>query len=393
MKIKIRVLKLLLLTLVVLISASCPSNFKLQIEEINSHKIENNNTKLYAQFPKTKSMGIKWDKYPLNLPGVSSSPILPTNPADPLNISDPCVIKVADNDYRMWVTQFIEPANPGDPARYKVGYIKSINGIVWQTPVDTTQNVPIPTQNATMDTKICSVIDTGGNSHRYRMYYLGREDTLNNGKWTLYYAYTEDLIAAPIVWKTERFATLQEALKPTDKMFDADGISRVSVVKGKDEYHMWYGGLKNGVSKIGYASSPGGKTKWKKGDALISPGFAAQNSYKFDSKLVDFPYVLKIGDIFTMWYSGYNLPWSIGMAYSLDGKSFSFYDDQFESSFNTPVLRPEEGWEGRGIKSCSLILDRDSTGAEVYKMWYTAEGNDKKCRIGYAESRYDEDEL
>lgn len=392
MKIKTGALQLLLL-ITLLSTTACPSGFKLQVEEINSHEITNSNTKIYAQFPKTKSMGIVWDKHPVNLAGVASSPVLPTNLAEPLNIFDPTVLKVADNDYRMWVTQLIEPVNNGDPEQYRIGYIKSTDGIVWQTPIDISQNVPLPAQTPNMDTKICSIIETEGNTHKYRMYYLGRDATLNNGRWTLYYAYTEDLMATPIVWKTERFATLQEALKPTDKMFDQDGISRVSVVKGKDMYHMWYGGFKNGLSKIGYASSPGGKTKWKKGGALISPGFAAQNSYTFDSKLVDFPYVLKNGDVYMMWYSGYNLPWSIGLAYSLDGKEFSFYDNQFDSSFNNPVLRPEEGWEGRGIKSCSIILDRDSSGAEVYKMWYTAEGNDKKCRIGYAESRYAQDEL
>lgn len=392
MQIKLKTLQLLLAISLLITLTSCPAGFKLQVEEINSHEIDSSNTKIYAQFPKTQSMGIIWDKYPLNLPGVASGPILPTDPAEPLNISDPCVIKVADNDYRMWVTQLLEPATPGEPEKFKIGYSKSTDGIVWQKP-DSTIDVLTSTQNETMETKVCTVIDTGGNSHRYRMYYLGRSGTINNGKWTLFYAYTEDLMTTPIVWKTERFATLQEALKPTDKMFDEGGISRVSVVKGENEYHMWYGGFKNGVSQIGYASSPGGKTKWKKGDVLISPGFAAQNSYNFDNKLVDFPFVIKKGDVYMMWYSGYNLPWSIGLAYSLDGINFSFYDDQFSSSFNNPVLRPEEGWEGRGIKSCSVILDRDSTGAEVYKMWYTAEGNDKKCRIGYAESRYAQDEL
>lgn len=397
-------------TLCLLITAlfsltSCPKPLVVDEDEINSREVPISKQKVFAQFPKTRSLGIKWVKNRAvpNEPTSDIMPILPATLPGNVNVSDPCVIKVADNDYRMWMTILIKANNPGQDDRYAIGYQKSPDGITWTDlsgDIDTVKNVPSWVETGLTNLKVCSVIETDDNTHKYRMYYLGKATSINNGQWTLYYASANSLYPDPadpssdveVKWKVNKFASLQKALIPTAKMFDEDDLSRATVIKDNNEYRMWYGGYSKNVGRIGYASSFGGKTKWKKSDIVIAPGFAASSSYNFDYQHVDNPYVLKDNDVYLMWYSGYNLPWAIGLAYSLDGNRFSFYDDQFESPLNEPVLRPETGWEGRGIMSCCVIKDSDGQGNRVYKMWYTAQGNDKKYRIGYAESRRDEGE-
>ncbi len=85
--------------------------------------------------------------------------------------------------------------------------------------------------------------------------------------------------------------------------------------------------------------------------------------------------VLKIGDVYKMWYTGQALEHSyIGYAESTDGI-------RFERKMREPCLYPLFPWEGASVMNpCVLFEDG------VYKMWYAAGETYEPNVLGYAES-------
>ncbi len=94
------------------------------------------------------------------------------------------------------------------------------------------------------------------------------------------------------------------------------------------------------------------------------------------------PYVLKVGSISHMWYTGQKLPGEkegtsdIFHAVSEDGIHFVRTSDK-------PVLRAEASWEKQSVMCPSVVYDEERG---VFKMWYSGGEQYEPNAIGYAES-------
>lgn len=364
------VLALLLFTLLI----SCAA----QVEQINSYLADSKDMSLYAQFPKTKSLGIVWEKnrgggekpVPLNITGTLTD-----------NLTDPVVIKMNEGGstvYKMWFTKIVEETLVNDVKKisYRIGYAESSNGITGWT--DKSAQCTLPGNNKEVEggVKVSSVMLTNDAGGRYKMWYLGNSGKIGDDRWQLYYASSRD----GLNWETRIFGSLTKVLEPTPDKFDQYSIDDASLTYDGTHYRMWYGGFNQQKYRIGYAKSMMAERTWEKSYEIVSPGFAGKHI--FDNRVVRYPHVIYDEGVYKMWYSGFNIPWSIGLAYSLDGVSFDYYDNQFEGD-NSPVLSYDVSWEARGVMNCFVIKDEED---ECYKMWYVGMDNNKKFKIGYAAS-------
>ena len=85
--------------------------------------------------------------------------------------------------------------------------------------------------------------------------------------------------------------------------------------------------------------------------------------------------VLKIGDIYKMWYTGQARGFSyIGYAESYDGIHFS-------RPLKEPVLITERAWEGFSVMNPCVLYENG-----IYKMWYAAGETYEPNVLAYAES-------
>lgn len=153
---------------------------------------------------------------------------------------------------------------------------------------------------------------------------------------------------------------------------DSITLSAPTVVYADGEYKLWYQATSGPfpVCNILYANSTDGIT-WVKHGVVLGPGTPGQDNYPY------FPFVMKQGSVYKMWYSGYSAPdlsgiYRIYYATSSDGLVWNrqglaidvgapgSYDDFF-------VYNPFVMYDG------------------TYRMWY--DGNDHtNVRIMYATS-------
>lgn len=398
-------LALLILTAsLLLLPGSCAA----QYEEINSQLVQDPNSSLYAQFPKSRSLGIKWDKYPVGEVGTPATPLTISGMLDGIvtepmyaalaSVTDPTVVSY-DGGYRMWYTLIVtRDGESGLYTDYSIRCADSPEGRAWND-ITTVNNVPAKQEESAGGTRVCSLVvlkeSPDPNRVHYRMWYLGKKDKsnspegANSDRWTLYYA---DSIDGGRTWQAGYLGGLYKALDSTPRQFDEFSIKRASVLAERnsegeiEQFKMWYSGINNfKKGGIGYAySTSGTEAGWQKQYGVMGAGFA--DKHYFDSLSVEYPHVIYDEGVYKMWYSGYTTPWAIGLAYSLDGKTFDYYDNQFEGGDNSPVLKPEVYWEDKGVMNCHIIRETDDEGDPLYKMWYVGKGKDNVYKIGYAES-------
>lgn len=85
--------------------------------------------------------------------------------------------------------------------------------------------------------------------------------------------------------------------------------------------------------------------------------------------------VLKIGDVYKMWYTGQADDHSyIGYAESADGLTFHRVRRE-------PILVPESPWEGSSVMNPCVLFENDT-----YRMWYSAGETYEPNVLAYAES-------
>jgi len=147
----------------------------------------------------------------------------------------------------------------------------------------------------------------------------------------------------------------------TGSGWDSYYVYGSSVIKDGETYKMWYSGYAGGVvAEIGYATSPDG-IQWTKHGSPVLP----RGSYgKWDSRYVENPTVIKDGLIYKMWYVGNDGSGGlIGYASSLDGIQWTKYPN--------PVLQ--------GSACRPKVIKDDS----VYRMYYRGNhaiyGNYRAC--------------
>jgi predicted GH43/DUF377 family glycosyl hydrolase len=154
--------------------------------------------------------------------------------------------------------------------------------------------------------------------------------------------------------------------------WDESDVALGSVVKEGNVYNMWYHGLSAGGWRIGLAQSDDGLS-WTKDPS--NPVLDQGLSGTWDSAEVSDPVVMKDGDTYRMWYTGYDgSNWGIGYAESTDGTVWTKHD-------LNPVLNlnPLQSWEAVGVMHPFVIRE------DVYKMWYSGYDG-SNWRTGYAES-------
>ncbi|MCP4257098.1 MAG: hypothetical protein GY774_06180 [Planctomycetes bacterium] len=134
------------------------------------------------------------------------------------------------------------------------------------------------------------------------------------------------------------------------------------------------------LSKSSYSEAQTSWTKYE-GNPVLSTGSG------FDGYHVFFPFVMKDGDTYKMWYTGYR-PTSqcdgsrneIGYATSPDGVTWTKYSEN-------PILHTSSGsssWAYSRVGEPTVIID-----GGIYKMWfdgYSCSYNNGKQSVGYATS-------
>ncbi|GIK38243.1 MAG: hypothetical protein BroJett011_20760 [Chloroflexota bacterium] len=111
--------------------------------------------------------------------------------------------------------------------------------------------------------------------------------------------------------------------------------------------------------------------------ATSNPVLSIGANGSWDDAEVWEPTVLKEGNVYKMWYLGYDGATSrIGYATSANGLTWTKHP-------GNPILSPGQSWEGSRVIAPSVISD---TGAGLYKMWYTGIDSSGVSRIGYATS-------
>ena len=139
-------------------------------------------------------------------------------------------------------------------------------------------------------------------------------------------------------------------------------VAFVSVIYQDSQYVMWYSGGDNtngGNLSVGRATSSDG-VHWTKD--TLNP-VMQHSSSAWDSKAAWVPKVLKIGNGYTMWFTGSNSSdlWQIGRATSKDGRVW------VQDSTNPVVEVGAPGtWDAALVHTGSVLFD-----GTKYRMWYT----------------------
>ncbi|MCX6792065.1 MAG: hypothetical protein NT149_03445 [Candidatus Gottesmanbacteria bacterium] len=167
-------------------------------------------------------------------------------------------------------------------------------------------------------------------------------------------------------------------LKGTPSKWDEGGIGRgISVIKIKDVYRMWYAGTNTNDLTI--------NPYWRIGYATSLDGLTWTKEYQGNPIIIDgessnsnisYPTILYSGGLYHMWYGI-----GTGDIPTQIGYAYSIDGTRWvkPAEYN-PVLTIEPGmFDGSLIMPHTVLLEDN-----VLKMWYSGFGADRHWRIGYA---------
>ena len=244
--------------------------------------------------------GISWTKYAAN-------PVIDLGPAGSWDEKSASIATVIyeGNLYKMWYTGY-------NGTLYQLGYATSPDGINW------TKYAGNPVMSCGAAGSWEAVI--GGPSViydgiTYKMWYAGADAS---SKTRIGYATAVD----GINWtKYSGNPVLNVGASGT---WDATEVGNPSVLYDGTTYKMWFTGYNGSASRrTGYATSPDG-VNWIKytGNPILSLG----TSGTWDDVANNAPCVIYTGTEYKMWYSGLDgYSWKIGYASSPDGKTWTKY--------------------------------------------------------------------
>jgi predicted GH43/DUF377 family glycosyl hydrolase len=143
----------------------------------------------------------------------------------------------------------------------------------------------------------------------------------------------------------------------------------VALLKEGDKFRLWFSWRPK--ASVALTESPDG-IHWSDPAIVLTPNKAS--GWEDDiNRLI----VLRKGDVYHMWYTGFNARGSyIGYATSADGKTWKRMSDK-------PVLSPEKLWEKECVMCPHVLWDEE---AKLFKMWYSAGERGEPNTIGYATS-------
>lgn len=277
-------------------------------------------------------------------------------PNDIIAISDPWVIKEG-TVYKMWYTCGGINYPMDTELRSRICYCESNDGKSWiKYSGNPVLDVDYNNGWDSLGVETVSVIidNDAPTNERYKMWYSGQY--FNDYRYDFGYAFSPD----GKNW-TKHPGTIMEVGNPAD--WDGGFIEGSSVLKDGGTYKMWYAGydLTNGHVNIGYATSVDG-IAW---DKYINNPVLSTSMLAWDSIYVQDPHVVKIGNIYHMWYGGVDQSdfygQQTGYAFSLDGINWT------KSSNNPILLNGNTGdWDDNTASFPSVLFD-----ADTLKMWYT----------------------
>lgn len=134
-----------------------------------------------------------------------------------------------------------------------------------------------------------------------------------------------------------------------------------TIIKDGDQYRMWYVDVQKEPWIIRHAKSSDGR-EWK-----VSPTPCIVIDQKWERSRLFYPTVLKINNVYLMWYGSY---WreranttALGFAASVDGLTWHKYPQN-------PVLRPDpkRAWESHYVTSQSVMRLKDGS----FRIWYAS---------------------
>ncbi len=168
-------------------------------------------------------------------------------------------------------------------------------------------------------------------------------------------------------------------------LIEGDNWSRkdvfdVSVIRVNDIYQMWYSGRDFNHSEIGYANSSDG-LYWKR--YIFNPVLTKGKKDQWDYLSVNRPSVIYDDNdkLYKMWYTGYRKKGKVSE--SNIGYAESLDGIKWKRHEN-PVINITEIWEGTNIQCPNVIYDDDD---KLYKMWFSGGEFFEPDQIGYAYSR------
>jgi hypothetical protein len=177
-----------------------------------------------------------------------------------------------------------------------------------------------------------------------RMSFTAADLTAGTGRHSLHETRSDD----GINWSQPSEPLLQHVYAPT-------------ILKDDELYRMWYTDVSAQEWTFRMAISSDGR-QWQ-----VYPDPVLRPQAGWESKRLFYPTVLKIEDVYLMWYGSY---WSarrnttaIGFAVSLDGHKWYRHSE-------SPVLRPDprRPWESHYTTSQSLIRNSDGS----FRIWYAS---------------------
>ena len=219
--------------------------------------------------------------------------------------SNPTLITKNSNTYQAWFTAFNSAYWLNGPDRYRLGYAYSTNGYSWTK----YSNWVLYGDNGLWDSggiaRGLSVVFLNGT---YHLWYAATnsQSLASNPYWRIGYATSPDGIA----WT--KHPNNPVIVKTTDWEYDNMMYPYVLFEDGK--YKMWYGtGTGDGCTRYVYAESTNGY-EWTK-PADKNPVYTVPGTEgSFDRYYLSGHTHIRDGNMYKIWYSGYDGEWSIGYA-------------------------------------------------------------------------------
>lgn len=281
------------------------------------------------------------------------------------HVLNPCVLFNPDSArYEMWFNTTPGSQGYSNMHPWQVGFAVSDNLVDW-TMLST---AVLSAGSGKWDNITIDVPEVIRENGQYKMWYTSWKDYSSPDY--LGYATSPD----GIHWT--KFSG-NPVFGPGTAAWEIGGPYGCTVMPVQGGYKMWYGGYDAAyaVLRIGYATSADGIT-WKR-DTVNNPVFNPGASGQWDDKSVFGPNVLRIGNIYYMWYVGATTSGTseaTGVATSPDGINWTRHAAN-------PVLVPSSGaWDTEWTDVGSVVQS-----GNTLHMWYDAM-DANLARIGHATS-------